>query len=70
VPDYVVNAGGMIGASRGIYATPDLDASLRQIEGLHDTILEILELADSSGRASSEVPDEVARARISAAASV
>jgi len=67
VPDYVVNAGGMIGASRGIYATPDLDTSLRQIEGLYDTILEILELADSSGRASSEVADDLARARISAA---
>jgi len=67
VPDYVVNAGGMIGASRGIFATPDLDASLRQIEGLYDTILEILEQADSSGRASSEVADDLARARISAA---
>ena len=70
VPDYVVNAGGMIGASRGIFATPDLDASLRQIEGLYDTILEILERADASGRASSEVADDLARARIAAAASV
>lgn len=67
VPDYVVNAGGMIGASRGIFATPDLEASLRQIDGLYGTILEILAEADSSGRASSEVADDLARARIAAA---
>lgn len=67
VPDYVVNAGGMIGASRVIFATPDHEASLGKIEGLCDTILGILQEADASGRAPFEVADEIARARMAAA---
>jgi leucine dehydrogenase len=68
VPDYVVNSGGMIGASTVIFATPDRDASLRRILGLHDTILSILEQAAAEGRPAADVADEMARARIATAA--
>jgi leucine dehydrogenase len=67
VPDYVVNAGGMLGASLVIFARPDREASIRRIEGLYDTILQILEQADSTGRAPYEVADDIARARIDSA---
>ena len=70
VPDYVVNAGGMLGASLVIFATPDREASIRRIEGLYDTILQILQQADATGRPPFEVADEVARSRIDAARSM
>ena len=67
VPDFIVNAGGMIGASRVIFATPDHEASLHDVEGLYDTILQILREADSSGRTPIEVADDLARRRIAEA---
>jgi leucine dehydrogenase len=67
VPDYVVNAGGMIGASGAILGTSDHEGALRRIEALETTIGEILREAASSGRAPFEVADELARNRIAAA---
>jgi leucine dehydrogenase len=64
VPDYVVNAGGMIGASTVIFSTADHDASVRKILGLYDTVLSILQRADAEGRPSSDVADDLARARM------
>lgn len=69
VPDYVVNAGGMMGASTVIFDTPSRAASNQRIMGLYDTILRILERADKSGKASSQVADELAQQRISDASS-
>jgi leucine dehydrogenase len=66
VPDYVVNAGGMIGASGAILGRHDHEGALRKIEGLEATIGETLSEAASSGRAPFEVADELARARIGA----
>lgn len=66
VPDYVVNAGGMMGASTVIFDKPSREASNTRIHGLYDTILNILGTADASGRPSSDVADEMAAARISA----
>lgn len=60
VPDYVVNAGGVMGASTVIFTTPSRDASIRRISGLYDTILSILAKADQSGKPSSQVADEMA----------
>jgi leucine dehydrogenase len=57
----------MMGASRTIFSAPDREASLRQILGLYDTVLSILERADAEGRPSSDVADEMARARIARA---
>jgi leucine dehydrogenase len=67
VPDYVVNAGGMMGASTVIFGTPSREASRQRILGLRDTILSVLREADAKGRPSSDVADEIARARIAGA---
>ena len=48
VPDYVVNAGGVMGASTVIFTTPDREDAIRRIEGLYGTILGILERATPS----------------------
>ena len=68
VPDYVVNAGGMMGASTVIFSELSRDASIRRIEGLHDTITAILERAASHGRPSADIADEMAVERIRNAA--
>jgi len=67
VPDYVVNAGGMMGASTVIFDTPSREASHQRILGLHDTIIAILKAADKAKRPSSEIADEMAESIISKA---
>lgn len=67
VPDYVVNAGGMMGASTVIFSTPSKDASIARIKGLHQIIGSILEQARAQARPSSDVADEMAQARIATA---
>ena len=69
VPDYVVNAGGMMGASTVIFDTPSRKASIARIHGLYDTIVQILEVAKADRRPSSEVADEMAQATMNAAKS-
>jgi leucine dehydrogenase len=64
VPDYVVNAGGVMGAAAMIYSTPTREASTQRILGLYDSILAILARADAENRSSSDVADEIARTRI------
>jgi len=60
VPDYVVNAGGMMGASTVIFSTPSRETSHRRILGLHDTILSILREADERDIPSATVADQMA----------
>lgn len=67
VPDYVVNAGGVMGASTVIFDTPSRAASNQRILGLYGTILSILETADQESRPSSQIADDMALARIAAA---
>ena len=64
VPDYVVNAGGMMGASTVIFTEPSRQASIKQIEGLQSTIKEILIRSQTEARPSSEIADAMARERI------
>ena len=64
VPDYVVNAGGVMGASTMIFAEPSRETSIRQIEALQGTIMEILRRAETEGRPSSEIADAMALERI------
>lgn len=66
VPDYVVNSGGMMGASGVIYGESSQEEAATRILGLYDTITEILGMADQTGRPSSEVADDLALARLSA----
>ena len=64
VPDYVVNAGGMMGASTVIFTQPSREASIKQIEGLQDTIKAILIRSQTEARPSSQIADAMARERI------
>ncbi len=67
VPDYVVNAGGVIGSSTVIFTTPNREESIERIEGLYGTILKILEQAEAEDRLPCEIADELALARMQAA---
>ena len=66
-PDFVVNAGGMIGASRIIYATMDRERSFQQIGGIYDTLREIFERSELEGRPPEAVALERAREVLAAA---
>ncbi len=66
LPDYVVNAGGMMGASTVIFSEPSREASVKQIEGLYGTIQAILERAQAEGRSSSDIANDMALERIRA----
>jgi len=66
VPDYVVNAGGMMGASTVIFEEPEREASIARIKDLHTTILSILDQAKVSGIPSSDVADNLAVERMTA----
>ncbi len=68
VPDFVVNAGGVMGAATVIYGPPSREASLTKIDGLYDTIRSILQTARDESRPSSDVADEMALAKINAVA--
>jgi leucine dehydrogenase len=68
VPDYVVNAGGMMGASTVIFDTPSREASVKRIHGLYETIQSILEQADATGKPPSTVADEIAQDKIAVTA--
>ncbi len=60
VPDYVVNAGGMIGAGAKIFSNPTMEESKQKVLGIHDTILNLLSRADQEKRPTSEIADEMA----------
>ena len=66
-PDYVVNAGGVINVSHefaeGGYKE---SASISDVDKLYDRILEVLRVADETGRLTHEVADQMAEARIAA----
>jgi leucine dehydrogenase len=66
VPDYVVNGGGIGAAGQTIYSKPTMEAQKQSVLRLHDTILAILAKADAEDRSSSDVADDMARARIAA----
>ena len=66
VPDFVVNAGGMMGASTVIFSTPDRDQSIERIGGIYDTVLEILNRAKATGKPSAEIAEKMAREIVSA----
>jgi leucine dehydrogenase len=64
VPDYIANSGGMIGAGPAVYSTPSREASRQRVPSLFDTVLAVLRRADAEGRSTSDVADDMARARI------
>lgn len=64
VPDYVVNAGGVMGAAALIYSSPTIEQSQAKIRGLYDTILAVLAEAKAAGAPPSEVADRMAQEKI------
>ena len=69
IPDYVVNAGGMMGASTVIFSALSRAKSLAQIEQLYHTITAIIERAKTEGRTTAEIADAIAEERINHAQS-
>ncbi|MGI9612112.1 MAG: Leu/Phe/Val dehydrogenase [Acidimicrobiales bacterium] len=67
VPDYVVNAGGVMGAATIIYGSPSREESLAKIDALYETIGSILRGADELDRSTSDIADDMALARINTA---
>lgn len=67
VPDYVANGGGMVAAGALIYSEPTETETLAKIDGIGDTVLEILRAADGRRLPPSDVADEIAIERVRAA---
>lgn len=67
VPDYVVNAGGMMGASTAIFSELSREKSLKQIETLDKTITAIIDRATSEGQTTAEIADRIVEERIKTA---
>jgi len=67
VPDYVVNAGGMMGASTVIFTNSSRDHAIERIHGLYATIKSILKQSDDTGLPTSDIADEMAKSRIAKA---
>jgi len=63
-PDFVVNAGGMMGASTVIFSKPDREKALANIETIFTTINNILEQSRDEGKPSAVIAEEMAMARI------
>lgn len=64
VPDYVANGGGIAAAGSLIYSAPTDQEIDARIAAMAETVTEILVMADKQSRATSDVADEIARARI------
>lgn len=64
VPDYIVNAGGVMGAAALIYSNPTIEESQAKIRGLYDTILAVLAKAKAASAPPSEIADAMARKKI------
>ena len=60
VPDYVVNAGGMMGAGTRIFSQPSIEDSKKRVIGLYDTILNLLGKAKNEKLSTSEMADKMA----------
>nr|WP_272902454.1 Glu/Leu/Phe/Val dehydrogenase dimerization domain-containing protein [Brevibacterium daeguense] len=67
VPDFVANAGGVMGSATMIYSEPSLEASRESVLTLHDTVATILAQAAREDRATFEVAEQIAGERIAAA---
>lgn len=65
-PDYVVNAGGMLGASGSVYGETDQTKLQARVIGIGDTLTSILERAEREGIPTGAVADAIARERLTA----
>ncbi len=65
-PDYVVNAGGVIYGSDDIFKTHDTSEAEVKIRAIGGVLKEIFERAEATGRATSDIADDMARERMAA----
>jgi leucine dehydrogenase len=63
-PDYVINAGGIINVS--FEENYNRDAALHKVDEIYGTLMEVFARADSEGRTTNLVADELARERVAA----
>ena len=63
-PDYLVNAGGVINVGAEAAGHYDIERVRRGVEGIADTARELFALAQRRQAPTSEVVDELARARL------
>jgi len=68
-PDYVVNGGGIINIAGEIEGKYDPAWVEKKLQGLENTLAEIIEIADNSEKTTDVIADEMARTRIAMAAS-
>jgi leucine dehydrogenase len=66
-PDYIVNAGGVIGGCREILGWGEEDVK-RRIEGIYDTLLAVLRLAETEGLPPHAAADRLAEERLASLA--
>lgn len=64
VPDFVVNAGGMMGASTVIFSKPDREKALANIKKIFSTVIKILERSRDEGKSSAAIAEEMAMTMI------
>jgi leucine dehydrogenase len=62
-PDYVANAGGVINGCRELLGW-DAEHARRQVEGIYDTMLEVIRLARDAGIPTHVAADRLAEARM------
>jgi leucine dehydrogenase len=65
-PDYVVNAGGLIAEACQL-ASLDFAAARERVLGIHDTLTQVLQLAERDGIAPSDAADRLAEQRLAEA---
>ena len=67
VPDYVVNAGGIISSGRAVFAEMDIAEATAQTIAIGETVREILERSDREQQTTSSIADRIAEERVRAA---
>lgn len=65
VPDFVVNAGGIIGGSQVMHEPPAIEKSIARIEGLYDIVLTILDRAKREKIPAQIIAETIAQERLS-----
>lgn len=62
-PDYAINAGGIINIHHEMKGEYNRAAALRQVEGIYDTLLDIVARAEAENISTAEAADRIAESR-------
>lgn len=63
-PDYIINAGGMINVS--LEENYNREQAMKKTEIVYDSLMQVFSAAQKNGKATNEVADELARAKLAA----